>query len=321
MFNSKKTMIAGLVALAAGATLTGCNETAPKASAAEASDVSRIAYLDPAIHGDKFGTREEKRNNPDHPYSSEVAGETGSDQCRTPSGFTEVWDSAEKHMNSAHSTFGYGQPISESAITGDWRLSALGDGTNLPPEGVGDTIARGEELFQMYCAACHGEFAEGNGHYLPLAGGPTDMTDNGGPMPVKTISNYWPYAISWFDYARRAMPFFQPNHPDIGDAGYLAITGWVAYTGGYTTIDGQEIDEDTFFDSKLLVKLNEEVKAKNNVNYFCDPRPEVHNVRCGLNGDKCPDAVVGNGKGEIKFKEALINPVTGLPQYNTNQRP
>jgi cytochrome c len=319
MFNTKKTAIATALVAAMAASLTACGgEKAAGTTAAPVADNASIRYLDPTLH--KMPTREEKKD-PSNPYSAEVAGETGSQQCRTPKAFVEVWDSAKKNMESEHKTYGYGKPISESVMKGDWNLSALGDGTGMPPKEVGMTIEEGEVLYQKYCAACHGEFGEGNGHYLPLAGGPNTTKDDGGPMPVKTLFNYWPYATTFFDYARRAMPFFYPNHPDIGDAGYMGITGYVLMMNGYKDPEGNELSSDTFFNSELLMKVNEQVKAKNDVNFFCDQRPDVHNTRCGLNGDKCADEWVGNGKGDIhQYKEALINPVTNLPQYNNNQR-
>jgi cytochrome c len=302
--------------------LAGCGNDS---TSANSNDIESVQYLNPELN--KMATRAEKKD-PSNPYSAEVAGnntlvEDGkSRKCSTPKAFVDVWAKYDQELATPATIFGYGKPISEKVMTGDWNLSVLGDGTGLPAEGVGMTILDGGDMYLKYCAACHGEFGEGNGHYLPLAGGPDDVTDNGGPMPVKTLKNYWPSGITFFDYARRAMPFFYPNHPDIGDAGYMGIAGYIMMMNGYKDAEGNELNEDTFFDSKQLRAVDAQVKAKNGVRFFCDDRPSEHNTRCGLPGGKaCSDEWIGDGKGDIhKYREALTNPLTNLPQYNNNQR-
>ncbi len=303
MFNTKLAAIA-ILSLVAFASTIGT-------AAAEES----IGYLHPSKNTD---TRVQKQN-PNNPYSAEVTGVKGSDECRIPPAFTEVHESANRNLNSDYTAYGYGTPVSEEAIK-PIDISVLGNGDGLPDKSIGMTIVDGEELYLKYCGQCHGEFGEGNGHYLPLAGGPTDISDDGGPAPVKTISNYWPYATTMFDYIRRAMPFFKPNHPDIGDAGYMGITGYILLAAGYTEGKDWALDSDTFFNSELLMKMNDDIN--NRYGFFCDPRPEAHNIRCGLNGKTCPDHLVGNGKGDIHaYTKARINPITNQPQYNVNQRP
>ena len=274
---------------------------------------------DEYLHPDKAVYDRQQKLDPSNPYSAEVANETYSEQCRIPEAFSEVHESVEKEWNTPHSGYGFGKPITEAAIR-PWNIDVLGDGKNLPPEGVGMTIEEGEILYQQFCGQCHGEFGEGNGHYLPLAGGyVSDLPDSGGPAPVKTIANYWPYAISYFDYIRRAMPFFRPNHEDIGDAGYLAITGYILFLSGLTEGDGWNLDYDTYVDSNLLRKINGDIP--NQDNFFCDSRPDVVNIRCGLDGNQCPDHLVGDGQGNTnRYKEALIDPTTGEMQYNVKQR-
>lgn len=102
--------------------------------------------------------------------------------------------------------FEYGRIAKPEEIKG-WDIDVRGDdGLGLPP-GKG-SVQAGEALYQEHCAACHGEFAEGNGRWPELAGGKgTLASDN----PRKTIGSYWPYAPTIFDYVRRTMPFNTPQ--------------------------------------------------------------------------------------------------------------
>lgn len=76
------------------------------------------------------------------------------------------------------------------------------------PEGSG-TAARGRDVFKSKCAVCHNEKAEGKpGQYPALVGGVGSLATN---RPVKTVTSYWPYATTLFDYIRRAMPYDQPR--------------------------------------------------------------------------------------------------------------
>ena len=83
-----------------------------------------------------------------------------------------------------------------------WDIDVRPDGQGLP---VGRGSAeQGEEVYIERCAVCHGEFGEGAGRYPVLFGGEDTLaTDD----PIKTVSSYWPYASTLFDYIYRAMPF------------------------------------------------------------------------------------------------------------------
>ena len=86
-------------------------------------------------------------------------------------------------------------------------LTVLPDGTGLP-EGSG-TAARGRDVYKSKCAVCHNEKAEGKqGQYPALVGGVGSLASKN---PAKTVTSYWPYATTLFDYIRRAMPYDQPR--------------------------------------------------------------------------------------------------------------
>ena len=110
-----------------------------------------------------------------------------------------------------------GKPISPSDLKA-WDIFVLPDGTGLPP-GSG-TAAQGAPIYKQKCAACHGENGEG-GIAGQLIGGPPHATLDGG----KTISNYYPYATTIFDYVRRAMPYTAPR--SLSDEEVYALTAFL----------------------------------------------------------------------------------------------
>lgn len=83
-----------------------------------------------------------------------------------------------------------------------WDIDVRPDGQGLPA-GSG-TAAAGEEIYLEQCAACHGEFGEGQGRWPVLMGGFGSLTAD---RPEKTVGSYWPYASTLYDYIHRTMPF------------------------------------------------------------------------------------------------------------------
>jgi S-disulfanyl-L-cysteine oxidoreductase SoxD len=126
-------------------------------------------------------------------------------------------------------TLGLGRPALPEEIAA-WDVAVLPDGTGLP-EGSGD-VATGEEVFGEYCAACHGDFAEGLDSWPVLAGGAGSLTD---PRPVKTVGSYWPYLSTVFDYVHRSMPFGSAQTLTVDDT--FAITAFLLYSNGMVEDD------------------------------------------------------------------------------------
>ena len=97
-----------------------------------------------------------------------------------------------------------GKPISEADIA-PWNIDVMPDGTGLPP-GSG-TPEEGGKIFAMKCASCHGPMGKGGVNAALVGGAPV----TNGLETVKTISNFWPYATTLFDFTRRAMPWQAPR--------------------------------------------------------------------------------------------------------------
>jgi hypothetical protein len=138
-----------------------------------------------------------------------------------------------------------------------WDIDARPDGLGLPP-GRG-TAREGEEIYLARCASCHGEFGEAVGRWPQLVGGQGSLTWD---EPIKTVTSYWPYAPTVFDYIKRAMPF--------GDAQSLTDDEVYAITAFLLASDGI-IPEDFVVDAESLPKI----VMPNADGFIDDPRPDV----------------------------------------------
>ncbi|KUJ74313.1 hypothetical protein AVO42_02575 [Thiomicrospira sp. XS5] len=347
MFSTKKTILAGAVALVAASTAyamsgnSGSNSgDAGKIDGKYAANYVEIIkendgkYLDSKVIEAILGKDAaygraglEGKLDPNNPYSFEVddsidGGNHGNAQCKIPAAFVEVHDSVAKNYydDGSFVAYGFGTPISEAAMS-KWNIVVDGDGNGLPDPSVGMTVEEGGRVYVQFCAMCHGEFGEGAKGYLPLAVEENLVTsDFSDPAPMKTVGNYWPYAVTFFDYVRRTMPFWTPNAPFIGDAGYMGMTGYIMQSN-YIPIgldengDPIELEDDAFYNSELLMKQNKFMK--NQGNFFCDHRPVIHNERCMKD---CPDYMVGDGKGNVQNYVQARRLPDGTPQYNVPQR-
>ncbi|MDZ7811495.1 MAG: c-type cytochrome [Arhodomonas sp.] len=128
--------------------------------------------------------------------------------------------------------YGFGEAASESDIAAI-DIDVMPDGRGAP-EGSG-TSAQGEDVYMQQCVACHGpdlQGVDGTGG-TALIGGRGSL-DSG--EPKKTVESYWPYASTFFDYVKRAMPFDAPG--SLSDDEVYAVVA-------YVLAEGDVIDEDT----------------------------------------------------------------------------
>ena len=162
------------------------------------------------------------------------------------------------------SKFEFGQPASEQEIAAI-AIAIPADGKGLPA-GRGD-YARGKQIYETACAACHGGDLAGvanipnmpAGASLRLIGGRGTLTS---PRAVATVESYWPYATTLFDYIRRAMPFTAP-----GSLSADEVYAVCAYILGEAKI----IDKATVLDAQSLPR----VQMPNRDGFVPDPRPEI----------------------------------------------
>ncbi len=137
-----------------------------------------------------------------------------------------------------------------------------GDGAGLPPGG--GTVARGEALYEEKCAACHGDFGEGQGGMPALMGGEGSLRSE---RPKRTIDSFWPYAPTIFDYLRRAMP--------LGEHARLSAEEAYALTAFLLAINGI-VGEDFVATARSLPR----VKMPNRDGFTADDRPRHPATRC-----------------------------------------
>ena len=157
---------------------------------------------------------------------------------------------------SAHAqTYGLGAPP-DTALLSAWNIDVSPDGAGLP-SGRG-SVAQGRRVYAVRCAVCHG--AEGQGGPMDrLAGGQGTLASE---RPIKTVGSYWPYAATFFDYVRRAMPFDAPQSLSTDEV--YAVTAFVLHLNGI-------VREDAVLDAATLPA----VAMPNRGGFVRDPRPDV----------------------------------------------
>ncbi|MFC3692622.1 c-type cytochrome [Chenggangzhangella methanolivorans] len=121
------------------------------------------------------------------------------------------------------SAYDFGRPATQAEIK-LWDIDVSPDGTGLP-EGRGD-VARGRDVYNDNCAACHGDKGQG-GFADRLQGGQGSLASD---HPVKTVGSFWPYATTLFDYVRRAMPYPEPQ--SLSDDDTYAVVAYILNMNG-----------------------------------------------------------------------------------------
>src|SRR6476646_4504143 len=134
----------------------------------------------------------------------------------------------------------FGKPASPDEIA-RIDISIPPDGKGLP-SGSG-SVSQGAAVFAQKCAVCHGANAEGTPSGDRLVGGIGSLNS---ANPVKTVSSYWPYATTVFDYIRRAMPITNPQ--SLQNDEVYAVTAYVL------SIDNI-VPKDAVLDAQSLPKV------------------------------------------------------------------
>lgn len=138
--------------------------------------------------------------------------------------------------------YGLGRAATPEEIAA-WDVNVAPDGTGLP-EGAGD-VQTGEALFLDYCAACHGDFAEGLDNWPQLAGGEGTLADED---PVKTVGSYWPYLSTAWDYVHRSMPYGNAQVLTADET--YAIVAYILYSN-FLVEDDFVLSRDNFLDVEM----------------------------------------------------------------------
>ena len=142
-----------------------------------------------------------------------------------------------------------GSPAPHELIAA-WDTDVRYDGAGLPP-GEG-TYDQGARVYAEHCTACHGEALRG---VEGIQGG---ALIGEGP----TVTQHWPYAPTFFDYVRRAMPFNAPG--SLSDDEIYGLAAYIFAEGGIYPAD-QPINAATLTAMEM----------PNKDNFVPDPRPDV----------------------------------------------
>jgi len=136
-------------------------------------------------------------------------------------------------------------------------ISISPTGAGLPP-GRG-TARAGRARYASMCAGCHGARGEGIGDFPPLAGGRGTLAS---AQPLLTVTSYWPYATTAWDYIRRGMPYLTPG--TLGADDVYALTAFVLFLDGI-------VEEDAVLTEVTLPR----VRMPNRDGFVGDPRPDI----------------------------------------------
>lgn len=147
---------------------------------------------------------------------------------------------------------GLALPLEATALAGR-AITVFPDGRGLPP-GQGD-VPQGRRLYEAQCAACHGPGGrEGPAARLVGSDGWFSWRDPWRPVrilryPVLVVSAgaRWPYATTWFDYIRRAMPHGAPKSLSADEV--YAVTAYLLHLNGHVpahaVLDAQSLPQVT----------------------------------------------------------------------------
>ncbi len=136
-------------------------------------------------------------------------------------------------------------------------VSVAPDGRGLPA--VHGTARQGQAIYVARCAACHGARGEGVGPYPAIAGGSGSLATR---EPLVTVTSYWPFATSAWDYIRRGMPYDRPGSLSADEV--YAVTAYVLHLGSI-------VDLDAVLDANTLPAIT----MPNRDGFVPDPRPDV----------------------------------------------
>ncbi len=137
-----------------------------------------------------------------------------------------------------------------------WSITILPDGTGLP-EGKG-TAAEGKDVYDRRCSECHGNKAQG-AESVALIGGQGSLA---GPKPLKTVTSYWPYATTVWDYVNRSMPFDTPGV--LTNDQLYAVVAYILFLDGIVE-ENQELNRETL----------PKIQMPNRDGFVKDDRPDV----------------------------------------------
>jgi S-disulfanyl-L-cysteine oxidoreductase SoxD len=134
---------------------------------------------------------------------------------------------------------GVGRPASPAEVQA-WDIDVRPDFTGLP-KGSG-SVAKGQEIWDARCAACHGTFGESTLVFPPLTGGTTARDIERGrtaaltdPSEQRTTLMKLPTLATLWDYVNRAMPWDRPKSLTVDEV--YAVVAYLLNLGDIVPAD------------------------------------------------------------------------------------
>ena len=163
-----------------------------------------------------------------------------------------------------------------------WDIDVRPDFKGLP-KGSG-SVAKGMEVWEAKCAACHGVFGESTDVFTPIAGGTSpediktgrvanlarkDFPQRTTMMKVATVSTLW-------DYINRAMPWTNPKTLTVEE-----VYATVAYILNLAEV----VPEDFVLSDKNIAEVQAKLPNRNGMTtnhglWDLKGKPDVKNVAC-----------------------------------------
>ena len=147
-------------------------------------------------------------------------------------------DNAAALPPGAPELFGFGTHASEDRVA-LWDIDVKPDGEGLPT-GSG-SVEEGRRVYELSCVQCHGPTGTEGPNDRLVANGEWEQWP-----PGRAFGAFWPYATTFFDYTRRAMPQLTPG--TLSNDEVYAVVAYVLHLNGLLL-------EDAVLDAQSLAAI------------------------------------------------------------------
>ena len=211
-----------------------------------------------------------------------------------------------------------GRPATRAEIKA-WDIDVRPDFRGLP-KGSG-TVAKGQDVWEAKCAACHGIFGESNEVFTPIVGGTTKKDIDTGRvaglisgkeaqrttlMKLSSLSTLW-------DYINRAMPWTAPKTLTTEEV--YAVTAYILHLGDVLPVDFTLSDGNIADVEKRLPNRNG--MTRDHGLWSAKGKGDVLAIACIAN---CTPQIVTSGlpdfarnaHGNLAAQQRLVGPTRGI---------
>jgi cytochrome c len=211
---------------------------------------------------------------------------------------------------------GVGRPATTAEVRA-WDIDVRPDFTGLP-KGSG-SVAKGQEIWDARCAACHGTFGESTLVFPPLAGGTTARDIERGraaaltdPSEQRTTLMKLPTLATLWDYVNRAMPWDRPKSLTVNEV--YAVVAYLLNLGDIVPADFVLSDQNV---REVQARLpNRDGMTRAHGLWEVKGAPDVQGHTCTRDCPAGPitseiPARARNAHGNLMAQQRVVGPVRG----------